>query len=73
MAPHIAAALATSTTADLLDILGEILEPSQDGPFGRGYAEDGEFEAFLDEVRPITEEYRALYDGLAMLIKREDV
>lgn len=70
MQPHIAEALRTATTADLLDALGEILEPSHFGPLGKGYPEDADYEAFMDECLPISRAYRNVYERLARCVDR---
>lgn len=70
MQPHIAEALKTATTADLLDVLCEILDPSHFGPLGKGYAEDADYEAFMDELLPVTHAYRAAYERLTRCVER---
>ena len=70
MQPHIAAALRTATTADLLDVLGEILEPSMNGPFDRELANDVNYETLMDELLPVSKAYRAVYERLARTVER---
>lgn len=70
MTPSIAAALRTATTADLLDVLGEILEPSMNGPLGKSYPEDADYEAFMDECLPVSRAYRAACERLARTVER---
>lgn len=62
--PALAAALSKASTADLAWLLGEILEPSRDGPFGKSYREDAEYEGFMDAVWPVTREYQQAYDAI---------
>lgn len=68
MQPHIAQALKSATSADLLDVIGEILEPSRDGPFGKSYREDADYEALMDELLPVSKAYRAAYARLAAAV-----
>lgn len=70
MQPHIAAAIRTASTADLLDVLSEILEPSMNGPLGKSYPEDRGYEAFMDECLLVSKAYRAAYERLARTVER---
>ena len=70
MNPLLATALRTATTADLLDVLGEILEPSMNGPLGKSYPEDADYEAFMDECLAISKAYRDAYERLARTVER---
>ena len=69
MQPHIAQALKDATSADLLDILGEIVEPSRDGPLGKSYQEDALYEGLMDELIPVTTAYHAVYERLAATVE----
>lgn len=70
---QLSAALRDASTADLAWALGEILEPSRDGPLGKGYREDADFEAFMDATWPVMREYQKAYPELCAAVERQAV
>lgn len=48
-------------TEGILWVLGEILEPSHYGPFGKDYVEDERFERFHYELAALVREYRVSF------------
>ncbi len=61
-------ALSALNTAEIFDVLGEIVEPSIDGPFGRSYVEDDFYQPFLDEMLDVTRTYRDAFDRVESMI-----
>jgi hypothetical protein len=69
LSPALVAELGKLNRAQLLDLLGEIVEPSIHTPF----ADDAQSEDFLEELEPVTAAYRAAYARLAWQDECDDL
>jgi hypothetical protein len=49
--------LATLDTKEAFEVLGELLQPSQNGPFGRNYGNDDHWDDYADAVWPVEKAY----------------
>ena len=67
------AALRNASTSEILWALGEILEPSYNGPFANSYGgdDDATTDTFMDALVPVIEAYSKAYRGLANIITSE--
>lgn len=56
--------LPSCSTEELWYILHEIIQPSATGPFGMGYREDAEYEAFVDAMEPLEQALEEHWDDI---------